>query len=141
MKDIQERLSIAIREEKIEEVKALLEEGADPNGVDHLCWTPLMMAAESENVEIIKLLLDYGAEINKTDENGQSPLHIAVDISIDGTMQAGGEQGDAPTETITFLLENGANLQVKDLKGKTPLDWALDYKSKKIIELLEAYQS
>ena len=141
MNDIQKRLSVAIGDEKIKEVKSLLEEGSDPNGIDHLGWTPLMVAAESENIEIIKLLLAHGAEINKTDKNGQSPLHIAVDISIDCTIQSGGDQGDEPTETIMYLLENGASLQVKDLKGKTPLDWAREYRFEKIVNLLEAYLS
>ena len=141
MKEIQKQLSIAIVDRKDEDVRILLEQGADPNGIDHIGWTPLMVAAEYENTKIIKLLFSYGAEINRTDKYGQTPLHIAVDISIDGAVQTDGVQGDESIDIILCLLEHGADITAKDNKEKSPLDWAYEYKSEKIIKLLQEYKS
>jgi ankyrin repeat protein len=137
MNEIQKQLSAAIASETIEEVRSLLEKGADANGVDDLGWTPLMNAAEAENIEILKLLLEHGADINKKNEAGETPLHIAVDIAIDGAHQVGGAPGDEPIESIVFLLEQGAAIDARNVKGETPLDWARNYGSKKVIRVLE----
>ncbi|MCA9918128.1 MAG: ankyrin repeat domain-containing protein [Anaerolineales bacterium] len=140
MNKIQDRLRIAIAKGETEEVKALLEAGAKTNTGFSTGWTPLMVAAEHENIKMIDLLIAYGAEINKADPSGQTPLHIAVDISIDGIIQDGGNYGDEPTETILCLLKHGADLNAKDNKGQTPFDWACNYRSQKIIRLLQTFQ-
>jgi ankyrin repeat protein len=139
MNDIEQQLIHAIANGNLEEVRKLLEAGASPDGVDPERWTPLMIAAEHENFEAINILLSFGADINKSDNYGQTPLYIAVDISIDGTIQSGGKQGDEPTETILYLLEHGADLDAKNHNGKTPLDLAQSYQSQKIIKFLSEY--
>ena len=68
-----------------------------------------MQAAEMEHIAIARLLMDRGADPNHPGYRGYTPLHIAVDISIDGTVQNGGHPGDEPTEMIELLLERGAS--------------------------------
>ena len=97
-----------------------------------------MQAAEIQNAEILKLLLTFGAEVNKKWDNGYTCLHIAVDSSIDATIQNGGVPGDEPTEIIELLLVHGADVQVQNGVGETHLDWARHYKSEKVTRLLES---
>jgi len=141
MNEIQKQLLDAISKGEIKKVRVLLEQGADPNGIDDdMQWTPLTVAIENEQIEIIKLLLSSGAEINRRSKYGQSPLHIAVDISIDGTYQAHGKYGDEPIDIISYLLQQGADKNATDKDGKTPIDWALEYKSDKIVKLLKEFK-
>jgi ankyrin repeat protein len=138
--ETQDKLIHAIWREKRRKVESLLDSGADVNAPGSKGWTPLMQAAEMENTEIAQLLLGRGAEVNRTGQRGYTALHIAVDMSIDGTIQTGGHQGDEPTEMIELLLKNGASISAKDEDGKTALDWAIDYKSRKIVDLLRSWQ-
>jgi ankyrin repeat protein len=50
---------------RTEEVKALLDKGANANEADEIGWTPLMAAAyRSKNMAMAKLLIDKGADID-----------------------------------------------------------------------------
>jgi len=140
MNALQHRLLAAISAESISDVEALLNAGADANGADPRGRTPLMQAAEMEHIAIARLLMDRGADPNHPGYRGYTPLHIAVDISIDGTVQNGGHPGDEPTEMIELLLERGASLLMADDNGRTVLDWAGAYGSTKIKALLKAWQ-
>ena len=126
----------AIWREDVEEVRCHLEQPLDLNLQASNGYTALMQATEMENIEIAELLIFKGAVINGQGYEGATPLHIAVDISIDGTIQNGGELGEEPIGFISFLLKNGADQSIKDKNGKTALDWAISYKPKKIIGLL-----
>ena len=138
-KEIQDQLTIAIVEEDCAQVSKLFLAGAKLDEFDSRAETPLTIAAGVENIEIIDWLIFQGAKINKANKDGMTPLHIAVDMSIDGTIQTGGDPGDEPTDTILCLLAHGAELKLRDNKGKTPLDWACDYKSQKIVRFLKRY--
>jgi ankyrin repeat protein len=58
------------------EVKALLDQGADPNAFDDIACTPLHHAADKEHLEVVSVLLQRGADINAHDESriGDNPL-------------------------------------------------------------------
>ncbi len=133
---MKEPLWDAIWREDIEDVKRLLKADTDFSQQASNGHTLLMQASEMENIEIAELLISKGADINGQGYNGATPLHIAVDISIGGTIQSGGEPGDEPTNFILFLLDNDADQSIKDNKGKSALDWAVSYKSKKVIGVL-----
>lgn len=131
----------AIWEEDFNKVSSLVESGTDLNRQGRNGYTPLMQAAEMENVQIAKLLIEHGSDINSAGHEGATPLHIAVDISIDGTIQNGGSPGEEPLEMIRFLLKNGADTRLTDSKGKSALNWAEDYKSQKVIKALQNERS
>jgi hypothetical protein len=57
----------AILAEDLEEIKALLEEGYDPNGKTETN-TPYIFI--TENIKILELLISYGADTKARDENG-----------------------------------------------------------------------
>jgi uncharacterized protein len=139
--NIQDRLSSAISEEKINLVKSVMDEGADPNLLNRNNETPLMTAAECESEEILELLISLGAVINRKGYEGNTPLHIAVDMAIDGNIQSGGNSGDEPINIISALIRHGADIHAMNNKGDTPLDWAKEYHSMKVIEVLYSANS
>jgi ankyrin repeat protein len=135
----QDELIQAIWREDSAEVVRLLQSGADPNGSGTQGWTPLMQAAEMENIDTIELLLRSGANPNLAGSDGTTPLHIAVDIAVDGTVQAGGNKDQVPTHIVTRLLVAGARTDSLNSDGKSALDWARDYKCEKLVAILSAF--
>ena len=130
------KLANAIFEDNVNLVNKIIRDGVDLNFVDKLGKTPLMHAVEFENIRLIELFISLGTNINKAGNEGFTALHHAVDVSIDGTIQTGGIQGEEPLSIISFLIENGADISATTDKGETPLDIATSYKSTKVIEFL-----
>ena len=59
----------------IEQVKALLEQGIDPNQTDDEGYSALQAAAENDYLDIVKLLLSKGAKLHH-----KSP-HTALELA------------------------------------------------------------
>jgi ankyrin repeat protein len=131
-----EELNRAIFEENLIEANRILEVGCNLDAADSTGKTPLMQAVLQEDARFIELLITYGASINASGFNGWTPLHIAVDISIDGTIQSNGKQGTEPTSIIELLIKFGADLDQVTNEGDTPMDIAKKYNNKKITEYL-----
>ncbi len=79
-------------------VKALLDEGADPNVHNEAGATPLMWAVN--DLAKTRLLLDHHANANATSGAGRTPLLIAA-----------GLPGGAPV--VKLLIDRGATVNVK----------------------------
>ena len=60
---------------EIEQVKALLEQGIDPNQTDDEGYSALQAAAENDYLDIVKLLLSQGAKLQH-----KSP-HTALELA------------------------------------------------------------
>ncbi len=89
-------LLIAVLNNDINQVRTLLNEGADPNIKNYKplikpfsdiskqrdllngSIKPLHIAAYRGNTEIAQMLLDAGANPNSPDKNGNTPLHMAI---------------------------------------------------------------
>ncbi|WP_353281718.1 ankyrin repeat domain-containing protein [Wolbachia endosymbiont (group B) of Horisme vitalbata] len=87
-----------------EEVKVLIEAGADVNSVDRCGWTPLFASIISyygEFRNIIKVLIDLGADINAKDKNKKTPLHWATEMRF--------------TDICEVILNHIARLEVAGL--------------------------
>ncbi|RDH82056.1 MAG: hypothetical protein DIZ78_16645 [endosymbiont of Escarpia spicata] len=64
----------------IENVRILLENGAEPNVVDsNFGYTPLHSAAQTNHIEMVQLLLDHGADVNIKQEGGFCPIDYAYE--------------------------------------------------------------
>lgn len=61
-----------------EQVKQLLEAGADTALADPDGWTPLLFAAAGGHAEVVSLLLEAGAEPNVQGKDGSTPLIAAA---------------------------------------------------------------
>ena len=68
----------AVQYGQVEVVKALLQNGANPNILNGFMETPLHVACDYYNPSIIKDLILYGAISNNTNHAGMTPLGILV---------------------------------------------------------------
>ena len=119
----------AIDDGQITEVRRLLEAGVDANAMDEEGQSPLMAAACANDVKALDLLLQYGADVRQAYVEGWTALHMAVDFSIDSTIQRGGAPGDEPLDAIRWLLAHGADVSAKTDRGETAVDFARAYRS------------
>lgn len=106
-----------------EQVKILLDHGADCNKVDNNRWWPIHYAAKSGNLDVLEAFLPKYRDVNscKTTE-GRSGLHIAA------------EQGHK--SAVEWFLENGARVDELDKTKNTSLHLAVANKKADVVELL-----
>ena len=120
MKSDAKILSTAIANDDLNEVKDLLANGVDPNGLPSQLrnasspeW-PLMQAVSLGYKEVMQLLIDNGVDVNKkVSFLGTTALHEAAYIHR--------------KEIVALLIANGADINAKsndDFKGVTPIDFA-----------------
>jgi ankyrin repeat protein len=106
-------LNTAIRFNLFDEVKILLEEGADPNvrSEESSRTVPLhlAMARIPMDAVMVKELLKWNADPNIPDHRGGTPLHWAAQI---GSL-----------ESIKLLIESGAKTDALDDRGWSAIDY------------------
>ena len=89
-----------------DDIRALLDKGANTEARNEHGLTPLHHAAAKGTPANIATLLDKGADIEARDWYGYTPLHHAA-------------QFGTPTN-IAALLDHGADIEVQDKNGSTP---------------------
>ncbi len=104
---LNEQLLKAAKKGDIEEVRLLLEKGADVNSRNMDGWTALMLAAWNGNTETVELLLDEGADVNSKSISGWTALMFAA--------------ANGCIKTAKFLIEKGAEVDEKYDNGETAL--------------------
>lgn len=129
-------LTQAIDDGNLDQARRLLSLGADPNEPNRHGESPLMVAAALDDVDALELLVANGADVNKACHEGFTALHMAVDASIDNTIQRGGLPGDMPTAAIRWLLRHGADTEARTHRGDTALDIARMYGDVSVATLL-----
>jgi ankyrin repeat protein len=92
-------------------VRALLEQGADPDARDDEGRTPLFSAVLGGSLALLGLLLEAKADVNARDEHGWTALHVAAEEVI--------------PEMASLLLARGADPNAADDEGNTPLGRAV----------------
>jgi ankyrin repeat protein len=97
----------AARSMDIDELRFLIENGADVNARDCNNITALASAASRNHLEAVQLLLSKGASPDVTDNNGETPLHYAA---------AGGYEN-----IVRLLINHGADPGLRNSYGRTPL--------------------
>jgi ankyrin repeat protein len=107
-------LVLAVREDCLECVKALIEGGANVNQTTNYGWSPLLTASKNGFYKIGVYLMDHGADPNLKNKGGWSPLYLATDNrNIEG--------GDYPVrpadldhlDFIKLLIDKGADVNVR----------------------------
>ncbi|KHJ48749.1 ankyrin repeat protein [Trichuris suis] len=102
----------------VDEVRQLLNLGADPNAHNEDGLTALHQCAIDDEDVIMQVLIDHGANVNSRDSEMWTPLHAAACC---GHIRA-----------MKILIENGAELLAVNSDGNMPYDIcdeeaALDY--------------
>lgn len=116
-----EKLLEAAKDGKSDDVRTLLEEGADPNFQDNCGVTALMLAANKGHSDSVRVLLDGKADPNLPDVYGVTALMLAA--------------RNGHTESVQALLQGGADPRLRDEDERTAQDVA---KTFSIAELLAA---
>lgn len=131
-------LLLAAEELNIDEMKRLIDLGADPNSRDSYRQTPLHVAIHNiylrgtskkksrkipvkEATNVIELLISSGSDPNSKTVNGTTPaLTAAADLVYGESI-------------LKLLIKAGANLNVPTNTGNTPMKRALGYYNKPFI--------
>ena len=136
-------LSRVARENDLESVKILVENGADVNAASIIGWTALKWAAQLGNLDMVNYLISKGANVNEAGAIG-TPLYYASEYDnlpvIKSLVEAGAEiniripfeykrGGYTPLHRATeeghleianYLIDQGADVNAKDKYGRTP---------------------
>src|SRR5580704_5495019 len=149
-----DQLLAGIRKGNLDEVKALLAHGADPNAKDAKGATALMYAALYGDVEYVDVLLKKGADPNASSDLGVTALMWAAgDFTKVRTLVAHGAKVNARSNsgvtalsvaaaspgnlpTVRLLLDKGADPTAADKDGAGPLWLACARGDTQIVEEL-----
>jgi ankyrin repeat protein/thiol-disulfide isomerase/thioredoxin len=142
-KTLNERLLDAARAGHLDDVKALIHDGAKVDGRDDSLRTPLILAASTGNVAIVQALLKAGADVNARNIGGSTALMGAawagdvplVRILLDAKAQVNSTNDmgrtalhlaarGGKTEVMEPLLAAGADISEQP-EGGSPLDQAV----------------
>jgi uncharacterized protein len=146
----------AVKEGKVESVRALLARRADPNAAESDGTTALHWAAHHDNLAAADLLIKAGANVRAANRYGVTPLWLA---SVNGSapmverlLSAGADpntsmpEGDTALMTaartgnvaaVRALLTRGAHVNAQEQwKGQTALMWAAAGNNAAAIEAL-----
>ncbi|MGH0171444.1 UNVERIFIED_CONTAM: hypothetical protein FKN15_061165 [Acipenser sinensis] len=103
-----------------EEVRGLLQQGADINHTNVDGLTALHQACIDENLEMVEFLVEHGANVNQPDNEGWTPLHAAASCGF--------------TEIAGFLIKKGARVEVVNSEGELPLDVAQESAMERLLQ-------
>lgn len=119
------RLITAVNRVEIRDVENALHSGADPNFVDEITNTPLIIACFRNSNAIAKLLLKSGSNVNACSASGYTPLMYACQ--------------NRNESMVKMLLEHGAKTGMINKNGWTARDISIQRGQTKIAELLASH--
>ncbi|XP_065579829.1 putative ankyrin repeat protein RF_0381 [Artemia franciscana] len=148
----------AVASSRIDIIKLLLQNNADPNALYANHYTPLHFAVENNNIEAVELLLKHGAYFNIKNKQGKSPFEHIENKTFDSVNNSCsnllgsinelfiGIESDDPESTInyfkirclqqTYRINIETIINVRDDLGNTLLHYAADYAYRDIVKLL-----
>nr|XP_061812981.1 dynein axonemal heavy chain 12-like [Nerophis lumbriciformis] len=115
-------LTLAVRSCRTDNVRTLLEHGAQPNVLNTKNEAPLLLAAHVSSYEMTAALVRHGAWVDQVCAKKRTAVHEAA--------QAGN------VDVLMLLLRNGGRVNNKDINGVTPLAAAAEQGHVAIVEIL-----
>lgn len=117
--------------------KYLLEQGANPDLQRNENISPVLAGVSGFNTECVKLMLDAGANPNQASHhNGETALHHAASGSDTQLVQALLTAGANPNHRTTPGMTTYALWRDARVRGETPLHRAAAFGSPEVIQLL-----
>ena len=108
---------MAIREEKDEAARALIEAGADVNLGGGILGSPTHLAVVHLKLDIVKDLIERGADLNQSDSEGNTPLHLV--------MNRFSTNPEVCRRILEILTLGGAKVNMKNKHHWAPLHTAV----------------
>ena len=99
--ELNEHLLAAATNGKLEEVRSLVQQGANVNAKNSRGYTALHFACKREKRELIEFLVGQGADVNAKTLDGKTPLHVLYYNGSDPTV-------GRKKALIQFLQQHGA---------------------------------
>lgn len=125
---VRQPLFLAVRFNKKDIVKFLLDSGVDVNELDSYHRNVLGLAVSNSNSssEIIEILLKAGADVSVLDNlSHTTPLHTALSMSKYGGIQK-----------VKAMINHCKNFNVRGPNSLTVLDYAIHYSTPEIVGLM-----
>ncbi|MEP4379515.1 MAG: ankyrin repeat domain-containing protein [Alphaproteobacteria bacterium] len=135
----------------VDQIRDLLERGADPNSEDKVGVTPLINVAARGSNKSLRLLIEAGARVEEDGRNGCTPLTWAAkngwEKTIELLLDRGADINHRDNGQMTplmraawngqfvaaeFLIRRGADVTAVDSNGNTALTYALASRSPRI---------
>lgn len=115
----------AVKNNDLQNVKKLIEEGANVNVTDYKPGkSALLYASEYNNLEIVRELIKAGADVNEKTLLSVTPLMKACD--------------NGNLEMVEELVKNGADVNAKDNFRKSVLTYVKGKNSYEIVQFLKS---
>lgn len=111
------------RQNDAQSLAILLQNGLNPNLANHRGDTLLMLASYHNSIDCVRLLLAYHADVDKVNDKNLTPL---AGVCFKGYV-----------EVARMLLQAGANPDKPNAMGLTAMDFAVMFRRKEILELLQ----
>lgn len=102
------------RDNKADQIRAMVARGVPANLANEFGQTALHIASLWGNVDAIDALIDLGADASIPNSRGQTPLHFAASAKRD------------PLAACKALLDGGADPDAVDAMGRQPYEMAED---------------
>lgn len=126
----------AIMVGNFDEVRKLVQAGADINVPNDRGNTPLHVAVGIFSLEIAKYLIKNGANVNAANKQGITPLHVAADAVLTFGITGMLYRHESHFDMVKLLVESGADVNVKDDDGETPLHYACACENLEVVKYL-----
>jgi ankyrin repeat protein len=118
----------AVRRGDVEDVRAMLQVGRDPNAKDRYGQTAVMLAAVRGHTAVVRLLVEAGADLDVTAKYGLSALMLAVvnhrrdvvDVLVGGgadRTQRGTDAGYAGKTALDLAEDRGDAVMIARLRA------------------------
>ena len=154
-KTFKNSLFSAVARGNLDDIKALVDQGALDAMVDDNNINPLHFAVMKDNLDIVKDLVEKGASMEAIDDENYTPLSIAAAKGLLDIVKYLVDKG-ANMEIVTaykmtplhdavihdhidvvkYLVEHGANMEALDHHNNTPLQNATEYNNTEIAKYL-----
>lgn len=119
-------LHYSINHNKLDIIRYLLEEGANPN-LYYGDKTALMFAIKLGREEATRLLIENGVNVNTPNYRKKTALYYVAKYCPN-------------VDIAKLLVEKGATLDNKDYKGRTPLEYAVKNDNKEVANFLKTVE-
>ena len=126
---------IAVKENKRQVLRALLEHKAKPDEATKSGKTPLMLAVEQDNVDFIPLIMSYGITLIKKDSSGNTVFHY---LAKHGSTKCA-KYLLRRVSLISGVTQEYQLYKNKNTNDKSPFDIALENRHDKLLEQFIKY--